>query len=331
LTLLCFRNGFTEDGLLDSHLPGLSALLCQLPNTREHFTAERMGIESIGRDLEDANLFMTLNQDPRSDPGVRRLVHQLEFGTEMPRDFPFERNTENFTQLMSKYAAHINIYLYRKVKIFLRAFCEILGFDSSKKQKDWMQLDRTDESWLWRRVEFTETRGFPHWHIIMKIGGVLETGLLARMVQNGRVVRQEMKCGNIKPGMHEAAWEMIECGQLAGQYLSLFSESIATASFYEDEERRKPIQIERYRSEYVRNYKRGNITLETHPCMRRFDDPECEVNENIELARVAAVSCMHACILNVCGGKENGDGCRFDFPKKTIPSTVTAMFRVSAS
>jgi len=288
-----------------------------------------MGIESISRDLEDANVFMTLNQDPRSDPGVRRLVHQLEFGTEMQRHFPFERDTEKFTQLMSKYAAHINIYLYRKVKIFLRAFCEIHGFSSGKKQKDWTQGDKTDESWLWRRVEFTETRGFPHWHIIMKIGGVLETGLLARIIHNGRVVRQEMKCGNIKPGMQEAGWEMIECGQLAGRYVSLFADSIATASFYEDDDRRTPIRIERYRSEYARNYKRGNINLKTHPCMRRFDDPECDGNENKELGRVAAVSCMHQCILNVCGGNEKGEACRFDFPKKLLQSTVSALYRVS--
>jgi len=156
---MCFRDGFNEDGLLDSHLPGLSTLLTQLPNTRERWNAERRSIEAIGRDLEDANVFMTLNMDPRSDVSVRRLIHQLEFGRDMPRDHPFELNTERFTELMSKYAAHINLFLYRKVQIFLDAFlgdvCGVKDVDDG----DWAARDKSENGWYWRRVEFTETRG----------------------------------------------------------------------------------------------------------------------------------------------------------------------------
>ena len=104
-------------------------------------------------------MFMTLNIDPRSDVSVRRLIHQLEFGKDMPREYPFEMNTTKFTELMSKYAPHINIFLYRKVKIFLDAFlldiCGINDIDDA----DWAATDRSKTGWYWRRVEFTETRG----------------------------------------------------------------------------------------------------------------------------------------------------------------------------
>ena len=59
--ITAFRDGFNEDGLLESHLPGLSTLMIQLPNSRERWTAERLGIEAIGRDLGDANVFLTCN------------------------------------------------------------------------------------------------------------------------------------------------------------------------------------------------------------------------------------------------------------------------------
>lgn len=158
--IVCFREGFNDEGLLDSHLPGLSTLLIQLPNTRERWNAERRSIEAISRDLDDANVFMTLNMNPRSDVSVRRLIHQLEFGTEMPRDYPFEMNTAKFTDLMSKYAAHINIFLYRKVEIFLNAFLrDICGIKEDARNTDWAATDRSQNGWYWRRVEFTETRG----------------------------------------------------------------------------------------------------------------------------------------------------------------------------
>jgi len=47
---------------------------------------------AISQDLGDPNLFLTLNMDPRSNSDVRRLIHQLEFGTQMPDDYPFEVN-----------------------------------------------------------------------------------------------------------------------------------------------------------------------------------------------------------------------------------------------
>jgi len=158
--ITAFRDGFNEEGLLDSHLPGLSTVLTKLPGSRESFFAERMGIEAMSRDLGDPNVFLTMNMDPRANPEVRRLIYQLEYGTDMPQNHPFERDTETFTQLMSKYAAHVAVYLYRRSKIFLKAFlCDLCGVPDDEPDADWLKRDRTDNGWYWSRAEFTETRG----------------------------------------------------------------------------------------------------------------------------------------------------------------------------
>jgi hypothetical protein len=78
------------------------------------------------------------------------------------------------------------------------------------------------------------------------------------------------------------------------------------------------IDVDALRREFVRNYKAGNISRATHPIMRSWDDEHREANPLMELAQVAAVSCVHNCIETICGGNEkDGDArCRFDFPKK---------------
>jgi len=150
--LTAFKNGFNDDGLLDSQLPGLSSIMTQLPHSRQRWTAERLGIEAISRDLQDPNLFLTLNQDPRACPDVRRLVYELEHGHEMPRDHPFEIDTERYTELMSKFAPQISIYLCRKVKIFLKAFlCDICGVPEDELKDDWTQHNPTETGWYWAR------------------------------------------------------------------------------------------------------------------------------------------------------------------------------------
>jgi len=56
--------------------------------------------------------------------------------------------------------------------------------------------------------------------------------------------------------------------------------------------------------------------------MRRFCDGEyCDENMYTEMAKVAAVSCIHNCIQSACGGDEK-TGCRFDFPKKNLNHTL---------
>jgi hypothetical protein len=158
--LQAFRDGPTDQGLLDSKLSDISALMTKMPNSKQKWFCERMGLEAISRDLGDANLFLTVNMDPRAWPDVRRLIYKLENGKDMPQDEPFETNTEKFTNLMSKYAVHVSIYLCRKVKIFLRAFLtDVCRIPERQTTADWTKEDRTANGWFWQRVEFTETRG----------------------------------------------------------------------------------------------------------------------------------------------------------------------------
>lgn len=170
----------------------------------------------------------------------------------------------------------------------------------------------------------------------MKLPHVLDTALIGRIIHNGRVVRQEMKCGNIKPAMKEAAWEIIEMGLLASRHAVLFAHSVSTTSFYtedvgiDEHDDKKVINLQKHREEYVKHYKAGDISLETHPIIRQYNDPECDPSKFVEMAKVAAVSCMHECIAKSCGGNPSGEGCRFDFPKKNLNHTVAAVMQVNA-
>ena len=334
-----FRRGVDHDtGLLDSHLPDLTMIMSRLPNSRQKWFSERLSIEAISQDLGSPNLFVTINLDPRASPDVRRLIYRLEHNKDMDRDEPFVKDTAEFTRLMSKYAAHVSVYLYRKVKILTRCFfAKICGIPEMEPIRDWTQRDQTENSWWWGRVEFTETRGVQHWHFLVRLPHVLDTGLLGRIIHGGRQVRTELKYGNILPEKREEAWQLIEMSLLASRYAALFAHSISTASFYSEDvgvdghDDNKVIQLENYRKEFANKYKEGNINLETHPIMRRFDDPECDENQYAEMARVASVSCLHQCIRNSCGGDPmTGDGCRFDFPKKKLKHTVAAVMQVNA-
>ena len=145
----------------------------------------------------------------------------------------FEKDTQKYTELMDKYALQISIYLSRKAKLFLRAFftgiCRIPPVEVNSKCKsflgksdgDWAVADRFKNGWYWTRVEFTETRGVQHWHCLAKLPNVLDTALLGRIIHNGRVVRQELKCGNIREGKMQEAWNLIEMGPVSYTHLTL--------------------------------------------------------------------------------------------------------------
>lgn len=342
-----FKAGPDDQGLLDSHLPDLSMMMTSMPNSKQRWFSERMAIESISKDLGEPNLFLTVNCDARAWPDVRRLLHKLETGNEKveAKDVPFELNTEKFTALMSKYAPQLAIYLYRKIKIFLDVFLhEVCRVESMQKSgQDWTNKDRTSQSWAWRRAEFTESRGIQHWHCLVKLPNVLDTSILGRLVNSGRVVRSAIKRGNIVPGKEEQAWEIVEMGLLASRYLTLFADSITTSAFYSEEmdvgthDASKVVDLEQIRNEYVQQYKAGNVTPQTHPIMRKYNDEQCDSNEYIEMARVAAVSCMHHCIKNCCGGddKQSSSGskkstCRFQFPRPLLKHSVCAVMSLSS-
>ena len=123
------------------------------------------------------------------------------------------------------------------------------------------------------------------------------------MIQNGRVVRNELKCTNIKPDKVEQAWEIVEVGLLANRYATLFADSLSMASFYtesmdvDSHDDSKVIDVEALRDQYIEDNTNENIDMATHPLMRRFCNSEyCDANRYVEMAKVAAVSCMHHCI-----------------------------------
>lgn len=95
-----------------------------------------------------------------------------------------------------------------------------------------------------------------------------------------------------------------------GRYATLFADSISTASFYTEDvgtDCHKPdkiVDVDKLRQQFVQDYKNKNVTMSTHPVMRRFCDDFCDENRYKEMAKVAAVSCVHNCIQTRCGGDE---------------------------
>ena len=85
---------------------------------------------------------------------------------------------------------------------FLGDICHIV---KKPPTGDWTKCDQISEGYYEARVEFTQTRGAQYWHCRAKLPHVLDIGLLGRIIQNGGGVRQKIKCGNIKQGMHVRA------------------------------------------------------------------------------------------------------------------------------
>ena len=144
-----------------------------------------------------------------------------------------------------------------------------------------------------------------------------------------------MKMGNIKKGYEEEAWEIIEMGLLADRYCVLLAKLLSTSSFFDKEmgvdkyDEDSIIVLEPLCDEFVINYVKGNKTPSMHPSMRRAGGKECDPNSYIVMATVASVSCIHHCMKEVCGGDENGYGCRFDFPNTLMKHNVVALFQVN--
>jgi hypothetical protein len=313
-------------------MPELQGIMTYICNSRESWFAERQGLEIVARDLGDANLFFTLNCDPRAWSDVRRLLYELNEGAgkEMPPDY-YEYDMEKFM----RFATQVSVFLNKKSKLFIEAFLgDICRIPKNENRKDETHpVERTEHSWYWYRTEFTQIRGTAHFHCLAKLPHVLDTAILSRMVQNMRVVREEIKYKNIT--QYEKACTIIRCGLLASQYLVLFANSVSTCSFFSEDidndhyDESKVIDLDAIRAEYVENYLKKDVNRKTHPIMRRFDDVRCDENKNVEMARVAAVSCMHHCIQKVCGGDEKtSKGCRFDFPKKSVKYTVSVLMEV---
>ena len=65
-----FREGSSEQGLMEKRLPQLTMALVQLPNMRERWYAEKLGIEEFSKNVGETNIFLTLNHDPQAWPDI---------------------------------------------------------------------------------------------------------------------------------------------------------------------------------------------------------------------------------------------------------------------
>ena len=346
------KKGADDQGLIDSKMPNLTQVMAQLPNSREHWFAERLGLEAMSRDCGRPNCFATFNTDCRNWDHTRRLLYKLEqLSNPNFKDPAFENwypNIEQWTQLVDKYAVFLVDYIQRVFQTFFEAFfCDVCGVPRKQPGKggNTENGDPTspEMSWWWNRVEFTETRGMPHWHCLIKLPHVLDASLLGRVIQNGRVARCELLCGNIRPDKVDEAWELIEMGLLADRYSILYTHSLQRNSFYskymppQEHDERFVVDLEELTKEFVDNYKAGNVNSATHPIMRTplMKDHEgkslSREPREVELANIAAVSQVHQCLPNSCGGDPNtGKGCRFDFPKRRSKKTAVGIININA-
>ena len=356
------KHGADDHGIIDSHLPGLTQALSTLQGSREHMFAERMGIEAISKDLGDPNWFLTLSFEPRYDPHIRKLISMLEnpmldVCSKEHDNWQFE-NTEHFTKMMDKHAVFVSMLISHKFETFMDALCDICNIPKKQKFDDWsMRPPKSVENgWYFSRCEFTETRGVAHYHTLIHLPNVIPTSLLGRVIQNGRVVRDELKYGNIKQECIEEAWHLIEMGLLAQQYAIRFVESVSMSSFYSEQmpdgshDADKVIDLDSLRAEFRKNYKKGNINKKTNPLMRKPGDEECNTNRNMEIAEIAALSQIHDCLPDRCGGhndssKDNTNcsvqnssctsskqtrTCRFDYPKPLRKQSVATIININS-
>jgi len=79
------------------------------------------------------------------------------------------------------------------------------------------------------------------------------------------------------------------------------------ASFYKERmdvdshDASKVIHVDGPRQKFVKDYRSSNVNMVTHALMHRFCDTEfCDANPFVEMAKVAAVSCIHHCIPAIC-------------------------------
>ena len=356
------KHGADDHGIIDSHLPGLTQALSSLQGSREHMFAERMGIEAISKDLGDPNWFLTLSFEPRYDPHIRKLISMLENpkldeSSKEHDNWQF-KNTEHFTKMMDKHAIFVSMLISHKFETFMDALCDICNIPKKQKLDDWTKRPpkSVENGWYFSRCEFTETRGVAHYHTLIHLPNVIPTSLLGRVIQNGRLVRDELKYGNIKQECVEEAWHLIEMGLLAQQYAIKFVESVSMSSFYTEQmlenvhNAEKVIDLDALRAEFRKNHKKGNINKKTNALMRKPGDEECNKNRNMEIAEIAAISQIHDCLADRCGGyndasKENTNlndpnrsstsktqnrTCRFDYPKPLKKQSVATIININS-
>jgi len=168
---------------------------------------------------------------------VRRLVYSLEWpDKEWDPDWTYA-GAQEYTDLTNKYAHFIAVLLALRAKAFYELFFgDIVGVDMFGREAAPAGEDKFKASYNWRRVEYTADRGVQHYHTVTKVPNVLDCSVLCRMVHNGRVIREELKCGNIKPDKVDEAWSAYRMGLLADRYLCMYAESWSSTAFYTEQQ-----------------------------------------------------------------------------------------------
>ena len=157
-------------------------------------------------DFGDPNSFLTLSFELRFDPNIRKLVWMLEnpmlkFSKEHEH-WQFE-NTEYFTKMIDKHTVFVSILISHKFETFMDALCDICNISKKQKLDDWSKRPpkSVEYGWYFLRCEFTETRGVAHYHTLIHLPSIIPTSLLGHVIQNGHIVRDELKYGNLNKNL----------------------------------------------------------------------------------------------------------------------------------
>jgi hypothetical protein len=321
--------------------------LSKMQQTPQRWQEERKDIETVANDSGEANLFMTLNMDVRFWRDVHNILHLLIHKepvtaecyslltkghvkhSNKPCFIPDYVNDQKvFEMLTDRYAAKIEEYLYFRTQTFLDTwFHDVCGIPKNE-QPTKTGLYETVGGTIWRRVEYTRSRGIQHWHILAKLPGVMHLPSLMRLLNRGRQARVELHKRNIKPEHIGEALHHVHVGFLAGRYLCEYADSLVHMDFTNQRSVGNVDDIQvlsRHYNNVLRRARCGEAALTSNnlPLLNQYSHVEGDTEaEQKRKADVAAFSCIHNCIQTACGGNANGDKCRFGFPRKNMPITV---------
>jgi hypothetical protein len=319
----------------------------------QRWQQERKNIETVANDSGEANLFMTLNMDVRFWRDVHNLLHILihkEPSTNncysvltqghakhsgKPCFIPdYVNDQKTFERLTDRYAAKIEEFLYFKTETFLNTwFHDVCGVPKTERPTK-SDLYDTVGGTIWRRVEYTRSRGIQHWHILAKLPGVMHLPSLMRLLNRGRQARLELHKRNIQPQHIQHALQHVRVGLLAGRYLSDYADSLVHMDFHDInqpscQQTNADVdciqQVSHRFNTVLRKARCGEapLTPDKLPILNKYCHiPGDLTTDHKRMADIAAFSCIHNCITTACGGDANGNKCRFGFPRKKMPVTV---------
>jgi hypothetical protein len=328
--------------------------LGNMKQTPQRWLNERKNIETVANDSGEANLFMTLNMNVRFWRDVHNLLHILIHNEPATNDCytllkkghtthsgkpcfipDYINNQKTFELLTDRYAGKIEEFLYIKTETFLDTwFHKICGIPTTDRPTK-SDVYTTTGGIIWRRVEYTRTRGIQHWHILAKLPGVMHLPSLIRLLNRGRQARVELHKRNIQPQNINDALHHIRLGFLAGRYLSDYADSLVHMDFDDDTPATTSNKKQKNSDQIQNRFRRYNtvvqmarcdeqpLTPDRLPLLKEYAHVPGDIaNDRNRMADVAAFTCIHNCIQTACGGNAHGEKCRFGFPRKKMPVTV---------